>query len=265
MATSHQQVKVAAAAYPPFVDVCSLETLNPSAECPYPGLDAQLFGYLLDYARLNYSLIPFYPGEFTWGRLNGTWTGLLGQLQNGEIHAISVSWALRADRTKDFSFSYPLRQMRYSFLVRKREASAGETAGFLTEIFSPNLWVTILAGLIACWMAVSVSQNLLYRFYPANVDRGGFSGWIRLFLQHSGDDMWLGGVSTKILFLCMSLLSLFVMSMYQSCLLARLLIPRSVPPFMDANELISLIQRKEYRLVSHGFCGLWDIFGDSTL
>ncbi len=45
-------------------------------------------------------------------------------------------------------------------------------------------------------------------------------------------------------------LSLFVMSMYQSCLLARLIVPRSEPPFKDANELISLTQRKEYRLVT---------------
>ncbi len=39
-----------------------------------------------------------------------------------------------------------------------------------------------------------------------------------------------------------------MMPMYQSCLiLARLIVPISEP---DANELISLIQRKEYRLVT---------------
>ncbi len=66
--------------YKPHVNLCGLHTLEPTTECPSPGIDSETLAFVLRLAHINWTLVP-YGDDVEWGgydKETATWTGTLG-------------------------------------------------------------------------------------------------------------------------------------------------------------------------------------------
>ncbi len=106
--------------FPPYVNPCGLRTLLPSKNCSRPGRDNELLGYLLEFLKIDYQIIPSEDAE--WGEPTGNRSRLIGltsMVDMGEIDTMSVSWSISAQRAELFDFSYPHLFHKNLFVTRK--------------------------------------------------------------------------------------------------------------------------------------------------
>uniref|UniRef100_A0A914X9G3 Ionotropic glutamate receptor L-glutamate and glycine-binding domain-containing protein n=1 Tax=Plectus sambesii TaxID=2011161 RepID=A0A914X9G3_9BILA len=100
-------IRIATAAYPPFVKDCGIYTLIPTDECPKPGIDHEILGQLFAYAKIPYKLYP-HTGDVKWGEMqpDGSYNGLTGDVINGKYDTIGVQYSIDEKRASKVDFSY---------------------------------------------------------------------------------------------------------------------------------------------------------------
>ena len=96
--------------YEPSSYPCALMSLNSRPECRYPGLSAEVMGYILKLGAVPYTIFPIYADVTDWGSLDasGTWHGILGLVANGTIDTVVPDYSLVEVRMDSFDFAFQL-------------------------------------------------------------------------------------------------------------------------------------------------------------
>ena len=132
-------------------------------------------GYLYDVwetmaqtLNLRYRLVPLFGPAGEFGRLdvNGTWTGLVGELAYGRAD-VALTWLrMRQDRLKVISFldAVPVEQVRSGFYISK---DMGDAQGLSGDMFSSllkplhtNVWWVLLVTLLVLSLVLLVTVRL---------------------------------------------------------------------------------------------------------
>ncbi len=237
---------------------CAEHTLLRTLDCPFPGVDSQIAGRILEILHVTYQIVFFNDSNLDWGSVkNGSdsgnpYSGLLGLLYDGTFDMISAGYLIFEQRITHFQFSYPFRTDRFYFVVRKSEISLETTALLVFRTFSPALWATNLAALIFLAMSMFFSQKILIFSGENN------SPFRRILLDfyhfilnqaHEIPSNRKRSMSASPIFAFLSIFSVVTMSMYQGSLLSRLLVNRERAPFDSLEELVDLIEEGKFNVI----------------
>ncbi len=238
-------LRIAATVFPPQTYPCSSSNLNPRPGCPTPGSDSEILVYLLRLCQIPYHLQVY---NTSWGaHVNGTWTGLLGLIQNGTIDTISTTYQHLTLRTDHFDFSYPFRRSPFAFLVSKYSSGLGESAGIVFRVFDPVLWAVLLCMIIAVGLGVIAFS----RYQHGRTETVSDSLWF-CFRHLTNQHEPIGGnnFSKKLLLISGSVITFTFLPLYQNGLLTQLLLPPSVQT-LTASDLVDGVQTGKFKLVAN--------------
>lgn len=70
----------------PYVNECGLYTLRANRRCHLPGSDNEYLGFVLDFLKIPYQLVPFFGDE-----QNATYQGTLSNLTLSNFHVFGFS------------------------------------------------------------------------------------------------------------------------------------------------------------------------------
>lgn len=110
--------------------------------------------------KLNFSFdIQQEPADQNWGSIeNGTWNGMMADLErNGKHFAINY-FLLNSDRARDFDFTYPYHAEGFSFMIHLPPPLPNWNR--VLYPFSAGMWGAVIAS--TCLVATSLSLLLCY-------------------------------------------------------------------------------------------------------
>ncbi len=210
-------LKIGAAVYEPLTYLCSLETLNPTSTCSFPGSHAEVLGYLLRLAGIQYKLVPFRNTPIDWGQPdgNGSWSGLLGLIKNGTIDTISSYYSQIPRRLTDFSFSYEFERVNTVFFINLDTATSPDTAKLVYQVFTPTLWSFILATIVAFGFSTVFMNQLSSQARHTASD----SVWLclRLCLDQFDEHHSATTFPSTFFYFCLGFLNIIILPLHRTC------------------------------------------------
>lgn len=255
-------LRIAAGVYPPLTFNCSLMGLSPRDDCPFPGADAEILGYILNFMNISYELVPFYGDDVQWGDRQGNhWTGILGKIHRGEVDTVNCGYVQIGVRAKDFSFGWPIDTVEPYMIARGAKVTFFETALLVFRVFSIEVWLSFFAS----FLLLQICLVLLVRLSPTPFDSERhakmsncniFYQGFRMFIDQASVRFKQRSISVNCLMVWLSFGAVLMLSLYQGCLLTRLLYPIHKKLFADAYEALALIASGKFKLLTIGF-GYW--------
>nr|XP_027209359.1 glutamate receptor 1-like [Penaeus vannamei] len=135
------------------VELISIAEMLPQVMVSGPDDDLQVTGYLVDVlkiilAHLGYCYRFVRSPDRIYGtrQPNGTWNGLIGLVQRGEVNMTGYGSWTTEESFQDFSMSEPLAQSSLTVIYR-RPGLQPDMAGFVKP-FDPLVWLLLLVSLL---------------------------------------------------------------------------------------------------------------------
>uniref|UniRef100_A0A8R1DN11 PBPb domain-containing protein n=1 Tax=Caenorhabditis japonica TaxID=281687 RepID=A0A8R1DN11_CAEJA len=202
-------------------------TLDVILQCPFPGWTIEVLKMITDILKWDIEpIVTSSPvGGLDWGSMtkNGSWTGVLGYLQNGTADAVALLYQKTDLRNDYFEFSYPVTNVQPVFVVRKKRETLGSV---LWNAFKPFTYEVF-------WHVV------------------------QLQLDEKSDDMLFYTLAGNIVLFVFALLQAGILiDLYKGMLLTSLITSSGSDPFANADEMIKLIASKKYHLTTN-YLGNW--------
>ncbi|KAL7078307.1 hypothetical protein ACQ4LE_002698 [Meloidogyne hapla] len=255
------KIKILFAKNPPdaFDECHHFPTLNPSIECPFPGWCVEIINYLTDYLKLE--IEPFVLnnriGELNWGsHENGTWNGVLGFIQNNTVDTACLFFQRTQLRAEHFSFSYPLTNVKPTYVVHSQHDEWNIWNAFIP--YSPSTWLSMGVMLILQTLFCLFVAKLEVKIGRRNQLEPFQVFWkiirLQLYQPDSFDFRTAGGNFAILVFTIMQ--CRLLLDMYQTLLLSALLQPVADNPFRDAREMVRLIGSQRFKLITN-YIGNW--------
>ncbi|KFM75325.1 Glutamate receptor, ionotropic kainate 2, partial [Stegodyphus mimosarum] len=180
---------------------------------------------------------------------NGTYTGMIGEVQRGEVDMAVAGLSINSKREEAVDFTLPFMNTGISILYKKPTTKVSSLFAFLSP-FSAEVWIY----LIGAYFAVSVVTYVIGRLtpyewinpYPCRQDdivvENAFnvrnSLWIILgTVMQQGSEIVTTAFSTRTLYSFWSFFTLILVSSYTANLAAFLTVEKVVYPFHNAQEL----------------------------
>lgn len=180
-------------------------------------------------------------------KVNGTWTGMIGELVQGKADLAVAPLTITKQREEDIAFSKPFMNSGISIMIKKPEIQKPGVFSFLKP-FSIPLWMCIIAG----YFCVSFGMFIVSRFSPAEwrrkclrIDNGVVnkftlesSLWFTMgALMLQGSDTCPRSVAGRIIGGTWWFAVLIVISSYTANLAAFLTIDKLLTPIQNADDL----------------------------
>ncbi|GMR46389.1 hypothetical protein PMAYCL1PPCAC_16584, partial [Pristionchus mayeri] len=244
IAPSEFEANSSCARYPEF---------SPSVRCPYPGWCLEVIISIL----LRAGSIPH---EFVidrndtayidWGRLkkDGHFSGILGQVESGEVDMACLFFQKSVVRLEYFDFSVAVAQIRPTFIIREIEATLWSLILNCLRPYDIYVWIGMLLAMLA-WTLIGRTEECVGMRPPRT--NGQYFAW-DVF-----DDMFNGGehafyfISGKLTRLISFIFQKgLLLGMYTSLLLTALITPPDHAPIKSQNDAVRLIKSGQYKLIS---------------
>ncbi|XP_069121394.1 glutamate receptor ionotropic, delta-1-like [Argopecten irradians] len=235
----------------------------------YTGLCFDLLDHMA--ASLNFTYDVTNPEDGQWGVLNsnGTWTGLVGQLERWEVDLVAAPLSAQANREKvmDFTYSY---YIDYTTILMKKPDPYEKKWRTLIDPFSEQLLLCVLLSL----PVMSLLLFLFERFSPYYVrdeEREGMSGlhtYQDAFWYMYGALLTQGGEhlpqsqTGRTLLSSWWLFCIIMMATYSGNLIAFLTVTKDKPPF---STVAGMIQNDNYRWGTIGGSSWIDAFNETRV
>ncbi|ELU14028.1 hypothetical protein CAPTEDRAFT_222580 [Capitella teleta] len=148
------QLTVAVKAWPPFVFE---HVTNGSAR--YGGMAIEIMDHIAE--ALNFTYQTTTPADKLWGNVlpDGSWTGLIGQLQRKEVDMVCAALSANYKRSKVMTFTILPYFVEYmAFLYKKPNPRATLFANFLGPL-NTNVWISVISATVLVAVAVRVTGN----------------------------------------------------------------------------------------------------------
>lgn len=109
-------------------------------------------------SKLNFSFdIQMEPADQSWGTLeNGTWVGMMADLERNGKHVAINYFLLNSDRARDFDFTYPYHSEGFAFLIHLPPPLPNWNR--VLYPFSAGMWGAVIAS--TCLVATSLALLL---------------------------------------------------------------------------------------------------------
>ncbi|CAC5375407.1 GRIK2 [Mytilus coruscus] len=221
--------------------------------------------------ELNFTYEMTSPADGQWGvaTQNGSWTGLVGQLQRRDVDIVAAPLSIQTDRERVIDFTYPYFYESSAILMKKPDPNLTKWRT-LIDPFSPTV-------LLCIFISLPISSFFLFFFEKYNPyyrkveDRSKVRG-----LHHFSDSFWYmygalltqGGEhmadssSGRTLLSFWWIFCIIMMATYSGNLIAFLTVTKDKLPFTD---LSGLIAQDKYEWGTQGGSVFEQIFKTSEL
>ncbi|CAL4177468.1 unnamed protein product, partial [Meganyctiphanes norvegica] len=173
------------------------------------------------------------PPDDQWGsEVNGTWTGMVGQLVRKEIDLAVEGLLSTYARNQVVKFLPTLTNEGYLLVIKKSGSSNNWTS--YTGVMEPLAW----AATITCMIIMMVLLYFMPKFAPMedSVDFGEAFLTTIGALAIQGSSLEVKSVSVRILFLVIFLILLLIFTQYTAFLISTLTVNKEVLPFKNLLE-----------------------------
>ncbi|KAL7302170.1 hypothetical protein TKK_0005393 [Trichogramma kaykai] len=212
------------------------------------GVCGELWNNLADY--LNFTLVPVKMEQRNFGgqRDNGSYDGILGQLQANDSQIVPRSGMFRG-RLDLLEYTVPLWSIRYRLYIRPEWR---HDEAWMIHLFSPGLWSAFFLLLLALGCAEYLSE-LCSRHDEATGDDRRFASLQDHVFYTVAVATSQGGVpaglhdKSRIVYISTSLFAWVVLIAFSSHAIILLMSRRFVPPFAD---LRGLLRGSEYTVLA---------------
>ncbi|XP_042234601.1 glutamate receptor 4-like [Homarus americanus] len=179
---------------------------------------------------------------------NGSWTGIMGQLQRSETDMTAVLMSISHPRIPVADFSEPL-FLDNSNIINARPMLTSDLAGFVKP-YSYGIWLLVLLSFLVVFVTTFIilwGHDLLHQC-PSSDGCESPSGWISS-LSKSSNWTWCvllaqsvpwqpAGDSVRVMTGMWLLVTFILGTVYRSNLKAMLIIPKISLPFDNLEELV---------------------------
>ncbi|ULU00584.1 hypothetical protein L3Y34_001207 [Caenorhabditis briggsae] len=179
---------------------------------------------------------------------DGSWDGMIGELLNGNAHAVVASLTINQERERVVDFSKPFMTTGISIMIKKPDKQEFSVFSFMQPL-STEIWMYI----IFAYIGVSVVIFLVSRFSPyewrvEETSRGGFTIsndfsvynclWFTLaaFMQQ-GTDILPRSISGRIASSAWWFFTMIIVSSYTANLAAFLTLEKMQAPIESVEDL----------------------------
>lgn len=122
------------------------------------GANIEAFRMIAD--KLNFSFdVQMEPADQNWGSIeNGTWIGMMADLERNGKHVAINYFLLNTDRARDFDFTYPYHSEGFAFMIHLPPPLPNWNR--VLYPFSAGMWGAVIAS--TCFVATSLALLLRY-------------------------------------------------------------------------------------------------------
>ncbi|XP_021356287.1 glutamate receptor ionotropic, kainate 3-like [Mizuhopecten yessoensis] len=235
----------------------------------YTGLCFDLLEHMASSLNFTYEVVE--PSDRQWGILNanGTWTGLVGQLEKWEVDLVAAPLSAQAKREEvmDFTYSY---YIDYTTIIMKKPDPYEKKWRTLIDPFSEQLLLCVLISL----PVMSLLLFLFERFSPyyAREDDGEGMGGLHTYqdafwymygaLLTQGGEYLPQSQTGRTLLSSWWLFCIIMMATYSGNLIAFLTVTKDKPPF---TTVAGMIQMDNYRWGTIGGSSWIDAFNETKV
>lgn len=222
----------------PICSNCSLFGLTENKDCPQPGYEPEILGYLLRRLNISYTTVAVNGyGMYT----NGSWTGGLGDILNRRIDTM-VSTAIVTDlRTLYFDITHPILFREYIFVYNRLDNSFLVNFRNIFRPFEIRVWlcfVAVFAILLITWVLMDVRYKNKIQTSVRNFFRTLFNQHERIFAPK------------KFLFLSCSLIIIIFSSLYENVLLLNVIDSKETILLSSFSDLTRLLKTNRVKIVT---------------
>uniref|UniRef100_A0A914UV88 Ionotropic glutamate receptor C-terminal domain-containing protein n=1 Tax=Plectus sambesii TaxID=2011161 RepID=A0A914UV88_9BILA len=254
MPESNGILRVAIARNPPdaFDNCPRFPTFEQSQNCPYPGWCLEVLYMLTQY--LNVTIQPvvtdYKVGSVDWGNLHGTtWSGVLGLIQNDTADTACLMYQKTPTREEYFDFATSVVSVQPVYVTKRKEVTFASTMVKVFKTFQVQLWVIMAIAVVVQIIFILIIDRIEFemrrepKWQPLRLSWEMF----RFFVRQGEGTYYRNTKGGNILMTIWGLASMLMLSLYEGLLLTELLHPTKVIPFENADEMIDLIAKKDFK------------------
>ncbi|XP_041931924.1 glutamate receptor ionotropic, kainate 5 isoform X1 [Alosa sapidissima] len=216
----------------------------------YEGFCVDMLTELADILKFSFRIKLVDDGLYGAPEVNGSWTGMVGELINRKADLAVAGFTITSEREKVIDFSKPFMSLGISILYR---VHIGRKPGYFSFLdpFSPAVWLFMLLAYLAVscvlFLAARLSPYEWYNPHPCVRDRRdllenqytlGNSLWFPVggFMQQ-GSEIMPRALSTRCVSGVWWAFTLIIISSYTANLAAFLTVQRMEVPIESADDL----------------------------
>uniref|UniRef100_A0A8W8MHM2 Uncharacterized protein n=1 Tax=Magallana gigas TaxID=29159 RepID=A0A8W8MHM2_MAGGI len=236
------------------------------------GTTVKYFGYCMDLLRelakalnFTYTVIEVPDGEFGALLQNGSWSGMVGQLERREVDLMVATTSVRPDREMVMDFTIPFYYDTSTLLMKKPDPNEKK----LFILAKPLRWEVMVCTAVvlvvsAFFLCITEQLSPYYKVHGTQGQQDFQHSFWYMFgaLLTQGGESVPKSPSGRTFVSAFWLISIVLVGTYSGNLIAFLTVPLDKPPF---NSLDEMIAQSEYKwgTIGASFYVTW--FNSSTV
>ncbi|UMM42317.1 hypothetical protein L5515_018193 [Caenorhabditis briggsae] len=211
--------------------------------CKNPGAEVEVLQLAFRLIGVNYTIVDVWKEfgqlyDFGAKQADGSWSGMIGLLQTGQLDMIGLSMRMSSEREEAVLFSYPTRVFESVFVIAPPSFTC--TRQFIFNAFSRTVWMLIVFFVLLLYLSdLFINYFKLKGFYP---DQAISKYFVDLFSTTISSFI----VSSRVL-LVVTLFTTFMLSqLYQTDMYAFLSAPLTYDiPFRTIKQALDVVDKKK--------------------
>ncbi|XP_071080772.1 glutamate receptor ionotropic, kainate glr-3-like [Haliotis cracherodii] len=215
-------------------------------------ISGPVYGILQKMAiALNFSYLLNPPADKEWGQeINGSWDGMIGQLQRRDVDLVAAYLSVHEDRTAVMDFLTPPIMYSYVDVMYKKVDDDSRRWLLLAKPFKLEVFLLVFL----CGFLFQLVYRITLNGTEVGLSKYGYCYEMLWYTKETllKQDLPMSrpkpspeSCSSKVLIAFWWLLLLVVVSIYSANLVAGLSVKKQKPPF---SNLMELVERKDYTL-----------------
>ncbi|GMT06049.1 hypothetical protein PENTCL1PPCAC_28223, partial [Pristionchus entomophagus] len=225
----------------------------PSVNCPFPGWCLEvIMSVLVRSGNISHEFVVDRNATeyLDWGRFqdNGTFSGVLGRVESGEVDMACLFFQKSELRLKHFDFSVAVSEIRPVFIVREIPETIWSLLLNCLRPYDTGVWIGMFVAMLISTLIGRTEIRVGLRPERAN---GQYFSWDVFNEMFNGGDnsfYFISGKLTRLLF-SVFLVGL-IRGMYTALLLSALITPPNVEPIKSQSDAVRLIESGSFKLIS---------------
>uniref|UniRef100_A0A8R1I4G5 Lig_chan-Glu_bd domain-containing protein n=1 Tax=Caenorhabditis japonica TaxID=281687 RepID=A0A8R1I4G5_CAEJA len=211
--------------------------------CKNPGAEVEIFKMIFRLIGVNYTVIDVWKefGEqydFGAKQPNGSWSGMIGLLQEGKLDMIGLSMRMSSEREEAVLFSYPTRVFESVFVIAPPSFTC--TRQFIFNAFSRTVWLFIVCSVLLLYFTTLLINFVKIKYFIQ------YKPISRFFIELLSTSIGLFSISSKVLLLVILFATFILSQLYQTDMYAFLSAPLTYDiPFRSIKQALDLVEQKK--------------------